>query len=225
MKLRKILLILPAAIALATSASAVQINWGSPVDSVIRDSFGIPLNETFAIQLGYFESVLGVQFKPDFSNMGDWSSHWKVFDQAAYNAEDGYFTSSATMDSTGSSDSPFASLGVDFSNEEAYIWIQKPGTSEAGAEWFLGRSTDWVLPEKPADDCCDTRVLEWSVSDLKPAGDTPVYGKQGEMQGAGLYTVTGPYTLQTFVVPEASSSLLLAIGGMAVALRRRRTGI
>lgn len=233
MKLQKILLGLPAAIVLATPASAIQINWGSAVDSVFRDSTGTPLDETFAIQLGYFESVLGEPFVPTATNVTEWSSHWKVFDQAAFNPAEGYFTSSAVMDSTGSSDSPFATLGVDFSNQEAYIWIHNTETPDPTAEWFLGRSATasantsaWTLPAKPADDCCDTTVLEWSVTDLD-SGDTPVYGKQGDQTGSGAFTVTGSgYTLQTFTfVPEPSSSLLLALGGMAVALRRRRPHI
>lgn len=233
MKLQKILLGLPAAIVLATPASAIQINWGSAVDSVFRDSTGTPLDETFAIQLGYFESVLGEPFVPTATNAAEWSSHWKVFDQAAFNPEEGYFTSSAVMNSTGGSS--YSPLGVDFSNQEAYIWIHNTETPGPTAEWFLGRSATasastaaWNLPAKPADDCCDTTVLEWSVTDLD-SGDTPVYGKQGEQTGAGVFSDNAPgYTLQTFTfapVPEPSSSLLLALGGMAVALRRRRPHI
>ena len=123
---------------------------------------------------------------------------------------------------------PDNGLGLDFSNQDAYIWIHNTETLGTNTEWFLGRSstsTAWHIPDKVAD-CCDNRApLEWSVSDLRP-GDVPVYGKNGTVEGAGSYTVTGNYTLQTFtVVPEPSSSLLLALGGVAAVLRRRRTGI
>ena len=228
MIMRKLLLLLPAAIALASPVSAVQINWGCEVDSVLRDSFGNPLDGTFAIQLGYFESVLGVAFVPDATNIADWSSRWKVFDQAAFDPSSGYFTSSALLMADGSSTGSFASSGpgMDFSNQDAYIWIFDSKIAAPGSEWFLGRSATaggWRLPAKPADDCCDTAVLEWSVTDLT-TNDTPVFGRQGVPQGAGEKTVTSPsYTLQTFsVVPEPSSCLLLTLGGVMAAFRRRR---
>jgi len=227
-KIRKLLLLLPAAIVLASPASAVQINWGCEVDSVLRDSFGNSLDETFAIQLGYFESVLGVAFVPDATNTADWSSRWKTFDQAVFDPSTGYFTSSALLKADGSSSGSFASngLGVDFSNQDAYIWIYDSKTAAPGTEWFLGRSTTaggWRLPNKPADDCCDTTVLEWSVTDLTTS-DTPVFGRQGIPQGAGDKTISDPgYTMQTFsVVPEPSSFLLFTLGAVIAAFRRRR---
>lgn len=237
MKPHKLLLLLAAALLWVTPASAIQINWGSPVDSVLRDSFGVPLDDTFVVQLGYFESVLGVPFVPTAANVDSWSSHWKVFDEASaaagtFDPASGYFTSSAMLNADGGSSSASASLGVDFSNQQAYIWVHNSTTPGANTEWFLGRSegmAGWTLPDKPAVDCCDNLPpLEWSVSDLKGT-DTPVFGKQGDVAGAGAYTVTGNYTLQTFtafsVVPEPSAWLLAALGGTGLALRRRRPGV
>jgi len=230
MKLRNTLLLLPTVIALATPASAIQINWGDEVDSALRDSFGNSLDATFAIQLGFFEKVLGIQFVPDATNTADWSSHWKVFDQAAFDPLAGYFASTVMLNADGTSSSSFADndLGLDFSNQDAYIWIHNSETPGTTTEWFLGRSatgTAWHIPDKVAE-CCDNRPpLEWSVSDLT-SGKVPVFGKQGTDTGGGSYTVTGTYTLQTFTfVPEPSSSLLLALGGVVAALRRRRPGI
>jgi len=230
MKLQKSLLLLPTVIALATPASAVQINWGNQVDSDLRDSFGNPLDGTFAIQLGFFDKVLDEQFVPTAVNAADWSSHWKVFDQAAFNPSSGYFSSSALLRADGSSSSLFADTdeGLDFSNQDAYIWIHNTETLGTNTEWFLARSSTtsvWHIPDKVAD-CCDHRApLEWSFSDLQ-SGTTPVFGKQGIIPGSGVYTTTGTHTLQTFTfVPEPSSSLLLALGGVAVVFRRRRMGI
>ena len=231
MKLRKTLLLLPTAIALATPASAIQINWGNEVDSDLRDSFGNSLDATYAIQLGFFEKVLGEQFVPTAENAAEWSSHWKVFDEAAFDPLAGYFASTVMLNADGTSSSPVADndLGLDFSNQDAFIWIHNSETPGTTTEWFLGRSSSvtsaWHIPEKVAD-CCDNRPpLEWSITDFQPA-DVPVYGKQKDVEGAGSYTVTGIYTLQTFTfVPEPSSSLLLALGGVAAVLRRRRTGI
>ena len=241
MKLKKMLRILPLVLVLGTPVSAAQINWGCEVDSVFLDSMGQPLNAQFAIQLGYFESVLGVPFVPTASNASQWSAQWKIFDQATYYPDNaagygfGYFTSSASLLANGKSSSSFADndLGVDFSNQSAYIWMHNTETPGPTAEWFLGRSATasgntaaWNFPAKPADDCCDTAVAEWSMSDLD-TGDTPVYGKQKAQTGAGVFTnTTNNSTAQTFTfVPEPSSSLLLALGGVVLTFRRRRPEI
>ena len=232
MKLQNTLLLLPMAIALATPSAAIQINWGDLVDSDLRDSYGVPLDATYAIQLGFFEKVLGQQFVPTVENAADWSSHWKVFDQAAFDPLVGYFASTVMLKADGTSSSTFADndLGLDFSNQNAYIWIHNSETPGTNTEWFLGRSatgTAWTIPAKVAG-CCDNRApLEWSVSDLT-SGKVPVFGKQGTDTGGGINNdiTNGIHTLQTFTfVPEPSSALLLALGGVAAVLRRRRTEI
>lgn len=208
-------------------STAAQIDWGSPVDSVLRDSFGVPLDDTFVVQLGFFESVLGIPFDPSAGNAAEWADHWKVFDQAAYNPKTGYFTSSALLLANGSSSSPFASTGVNFSNQDAYVWIYNSTAPGPLTQWFLGRNYSggnaWTLPNQPVD-CCDNQPpLEWSISDLG-SGDVPVYGKQGGIAGEGDHTDNGIYDLQTFtVVPEPSVALLAACGGLILVLHRRRT--
>lgn len=234
MKFLKSLLVLSAALATAGPVRAIQINWGIEVDSTLRDSFGNALNDTYKIQLGFFESVLpGVQYVPTASNVSSWASQWRVFDEASFAAgtfdpSSGYFTSSASLNSNGNSNSSYASVGVDFSNQEAYIWIHNTKTPGPAAQWFLGRSAtastatpsspataNWILPPKPVAGCCDNEVQEWSISDLDSA-DIPVLGRQAK--------VDGPYTMQLVAIPEPSLSILLALGGVAAACRRRRTG-
>jgi hypothetical protein len=230
MKLHNTLLLLPAALISVAPVAAIQIDWGSQVDSVIRDSFGNPLDETFTVQLGFFIDTLGVPFVPTYMNVEDWSSHWRVFDQAAFDPSIGYFSSSAILQGDGSSSSPYADVGVSFSNQDAYIWINNSEMPVEGSEWFLARSetasltTDaWNMPDAIPGCCDDRNPLIWSVSDLD-TGDTPAYGRQGEIIGAGEYAVTDSYTLQTFTfVPEPSAALLVALGGAVCVLRRRRT--
>lgn len=227
MKLRNSLLLLFATLGGSTAAMAAQINWGSPVDSVLRDSFGVPLDDNFVVQLGYFESVLGIPFDPSADNATEWADHWKVFDQAAFDPESGYFTSSALLLADGSSSSPFASTGVNFSNQDAYIWIYNSTTPGPLTQWFLGRNYSganvWTMPDKPVDCCDNLPPLEWSISDLD-SGDVPVYGKQGGTAGDGEHIDNGNYDIQTFTfVPEPSSALLVACGGLLLALRRHRT--
>lgn len=231
MKLKTLLFLLPVSFAMILPAAALQINWGSQVDSIFRDSLGQPLDNTFQVQLGYFQNVLGSTeaFVPSQSNIGQWSTQWVTFDQAAFSPADGYFTSKVLMDENGHSSylTP-NNLGVDFSNQTAYVWIKNSQTPGTGTEWFIGRknadqnSAGWATPDK-VDECCDTRTVEWSVTDLNSA-DRPVYGRQGTMIGDGDYTTTSPsYNLQTFsVVPEPTAHLLFATGAVMLLLKRRR---
>jgi hypothetical protein len=226
MKIRKLLLILPGAFLLSGSAFAVEINWGSDVDSVLRDSMGVPLDDTFLIQLGFFQTATAEPFIPDESNVGDWAANWKVFDQAAFSPVDGYFTSTALLNSDGSSSSSFATLGIDFSGQQTYIWTYNSTNPIPGSEWFLSTDPTWVMPDAVAN-CCDNILpYEWSIADLDfgDPGDTPVFGKQGGQTGAGVFTNTAEnYDFQTFTfIPEPSSALLILLSGVAFALRRRR---
>ena len=224
MKLRNLLLNLSLACALSGYAQAISVTWGNEVLSELRDSFGNLLDDTYQFQLGFFEST----FQPVVGNTAQWASHWKVFDQAQFDPAIGYFASTVTVNQDGSSASTYADpLGLNGTGNQAYIWIYNSKTPEPGSQWFVVRSAGWVFPTGlPADGriCCDNRQpLEWSITDLKST-DTPLYGKQGGTEGPGEYTQTGVYSVQTFTfVPEPAAAMLLAIGGLSAALRRRRT--
>ena len=100
------------------------------------------------------------------------------------------------------------------------------GSYGFGPEWFLGRSnnatTAWGTPYLTDESCGNSAPLEWSIADLESTG-TPVYGKQGDILGAGTYTTTGTYTLQTFSVVPEPAAMLLVTARAALLLRRRRT--
>jgi hypothetical protein len=214
-----------------SGASAKWVTWSSEAFSDFRDSFGNPLDETFIIQLGFFEDVLGTPFTPDKDNVSDWITQWRVFDQASLNLSDGFFSAEAGIDGSGASTSQFADndLGLNFSYQDAYIWIRNSDTPGPGAEWFLARSSEWVLPPG-SEDCCDkTTPVQWSITDLNPQSGTPVtpvWGGQSGQYGEGERALTDPaYTLQTFTfIPEPSSSLLVALAAGALLLRRGRPG-
>ena len=202
--------------------AAQQLNWGSTVGaldgSTIVDSTGAALDNTFVFELGAFLDG----FTPDESNVDDWITNWRVFDQAAYNSGDIYFTGTANMLDDGTSDSPDQTSGApSFEGLQAYIWIRNSDLAEEGSEWLLTRADSWTFPTATPG-CCDNQgVVEWSVSDLD-SGDIPVWGNQGGYEGGGSYTTTGPYTLQTYTfVPEPSSLLLAAVSGLLVFRRRR----
>lgn len=202
--------------AAAGMAKGETINWGDAYLDTLRDSYGNPLDDSFYFQLGFFENA----FLPDDGNISDWSSHWKTFDQASFDSDTGYFTSSAQIRADGTSSSSYADLGVNFAGGQAYVWAR----NAANTEWFLSTNGGWVFPSA-ADDCCDNMLpVEWAISDLDAGNDVPVWGGQGDEIGSGTSTVTGDYTLQTFTgVPEPSLFILAPVAAAVMLLRRRRT--
>jgi hypothetical protein len=205
---------------------AMTVSWSSELFSDFRDSFGNPLDETFTIQLGFFENVLGQAFVPAPNNVTDWTQQWRVFDQASLNLGLGYFTSEARVNEDGMSSSGFADLGLNFEGQQAFIWIRKGDDPVPGSEWFLAGASSWVFPEG-SDECCDTTLpLQWSITDLTPEGGgsvTPVWGGQTGTKGSGFYATTDPgYTLQTFTFVPEPSAFLLTMTGSLLLLRRKR---
>ena len=213
---------------LGTLSQAQQIDWGSEIFSNLVDSEGNTLDDTFVFQLGAFDAGYNpVDYDPD-----DWLDHWQVFDQADYNGiEDplddgiwGYYTSTANMESDGTSDSPDESPGAtSFEGRQAYIWIRNGDNPEPGTEWLLVTTSTWVYPTANPGCCGNGLPLEWSSSDLT-GSDVPLWGSQGGVTGSGEYTVTGPYTQQTFTfaVPEPSAVLLIGMSGAFLVGRRKR---
>jgi hypothetical protein len=219
----KIIRILNTACLLALAAPFIHaqtLNWGSLLDTMLADSNGDEIDSSFEFELGAFN--LG--FIPDGNNMEDWDLNWKIFDTASYNQDFGYFTSTVHVlsDVSGNvtSSNPNASPG-NFAGLVAYLWIRNEETPGENTEWLLVRAGNWTFP-LTAGDCCDTSVIEWSVSDLN-SGNTPLYGKQGGVTGPGSYGYTSTSGLQTHgFVPEPSAALLSLIACAVTLLRRRR---
>jgi hypothetical protein len=201
----------------ATSSQAQTLNWGSEAFSDLTDSNGNTLDESlFVFELGSF--VNG--FVPDDSNTDEWFLNWRVFDTASYEQDNGYFSSTVYIENDVTSSNPSAST-ISFAGLEAYIWIRNDEDPVEGTEWFLARASDWTFPTTGGD-CCDTEVIEWSVSDLTTT-DIPEWGRHGGTEGPGEYTVTGTTGLQTYTfVPEPSTAIMAAIAGLGLVLRRRR---
>ena len=78
--MKTLYLILLFLLPLVQSARALGVTWGSEFASVFRDSYGEPLDNTFYIQLGFFEDTLAGEFVPDASNVAEWITQWRVFD-------------------------------------------------------------------------------------------------------------------------------------------------
>lgn len=219
----KIISILKTACLLALAAPLIHaqtLNWGSPVGTQLVDSYGNEIDGSFEFELGAFN----IGFIPDANNMEDWDLNWKTFDSASYNQTFGYFTSTVHVisDLSGNvlSSNPNASTG-NFAGLLAYLWIRKGDIPAGNTEWLLVRANNWTFP-LTAGDCCDTSVIEWSVSDLTPT-NTPLYGKQGGVTGPGSYGYNSTSGLQTHsFVPEPSTALLSMIACAVTLLRRRR---
>jgi hypothetical protein len=216
MKLTTALLTAAAFAVAASRIHAQTLNWGNEVFGDLTDSEGAALDNTFVFELGSF--VGG--FVPTSSNLEQWVLNWEVFDRAAYQENLGYFTSTVYVNNDVTTSNPTAST-MSFAGLDAYIWIRNQDDPAEGAEWLLTRAADWTFPTVGGD-CCDTRVIEWAVSDLEP-GDVPVWGRQNGVLGSGEFSSAGTAGLQTFTfVPEPSSAVLAAIAAGFMLLRRRR---
>lgn len=206
----------------ALQTHAQTLNWGVPVGETLVDSNGDAIDDSYVFELGAF----ALNYDPQEANVGEWLTHWRVFDALTYDSSGFKFTTSTVfiLDDVKSS-----SLKPNVSNEsfaglKAYIWVRKGDTPDPGSEWFVGRAVDWTFP-LVGGDCCSNDKIEWSVSDLGPT-EVPEWGRQNNNQpGPGESTFTGPLDgvqTHTFPIPEPSSALLTFIAGFGLLLRRRR---
>ena len=193
--------------------AAITINWGSPVDSVLRDSYGSTLGADMHFQLGAFAG----SFVPTFENIDLWQTNWRVFDEADYSVGDGYFTGTADIASvtglSNSQDATGTSATFNFLGKDAYLWVFNSQVPTLWTtQWTLVRDATWVFPEQlefpvlPEDCCGSVLPKDWSLSDLG-VGDKPVFGRKGGEEGGGTsYAESPSYSLQTYsLVPEVSS--------------------
>ena len=202
---------------LGTQLQAQTLNWGNVILDPVTDSTGADVTNAFVFELGSFASG----FTPAASNTDQWLSNWQVFDSATYDPLFGFSTATAYIQNGVTSNNPNASP-ESFAGLDAYIWVRKGDTPVEGSEWLVTRANDWTFP-LTGGSCCDTELLEWSSSDLTPS-NTPLWGRQNEIEGPGVYTSTGTEGLQTYTfVPEPTSAMLVAMAGTVFALRRRRT--
>jgi hypothetical protein len=214
------------------AADAQTFNWGSDVFSDLVDSNGVKLGETFVFELGSFDGG----FTPDTSNTDQWFSYWRVFDRANYNYGQylpdppdpllppepyDFFTGVAYVNKDGTSSSPYATSAFDFGGLDAYIWVRNSNDALPGSEWFLASAGNWNFPAAFPGCCDNSEVIQWSINDL--ASTPPVWGRQGDEKGGGVFTDDNSHYLQTYTfIPEPSSALLVAFASMAGIMRRRR---
>ncbi|MBL9113958.1 MAG: PEP-CTERM sorting domain-containing protein [Verrucomicrobiaceae bacterium] len=228
MKLHVILIAITLLAFPVVSSRAHTISWGGVTEGELFTSYGTTLDDSFVFELGTFGS-----FVPTMFNRTDWASNWKTFDRAVagdgWDSTNQYFSSEATLDEFGHSDSPYSGSNLFNPGERAYIWVYNSQQFHQGSEWALisglgtggSSSTTWLMPAAG-----DQSALpyDWRVNTA--AEDETVIGGLNGDRGPGDYTAEPPsYDIQTAAVPEPTAVLML---GCALAMRslrrRRRTG-
>lgn len=215
------------------SASASTVFWYSAFNDLLYDSNGQPLDGTYSFEVGTFGS-----FVPTYQNVDQWEANWKVFDRAfdptpldpndgdpeGWNVIDQFFTATVVHDGSGFSNSPDANPADVFAqNEQVYLWAYNSKVIVPTSEWALVTDSDflsnisspWLIPD-PAD---TLGSYDWQLADA----DSAVIGGVNGIQSDGGFNVTPPsFSLQTAVVPEPGSVILLLAAAAAHVIRRAR---
>lgn len=218
---------------MCTSAQSSTIFWGSQFQDDLYDSNGQPLNGSYSFEIGTFGA-----FVPTYQNISQWAANWKVIDRAfdptpldpndgdpeGWNVIDQFFVGTVGHDTSGFSDSPDANpTDVFAENEKVYLWAYNSKDIVPSSEWALitdsnlvgNLSNAWLVPD-PAD---TSGSYDWQLADA----DEAVIGGVNGVQGSGGFAVTPPsFSLQTAVVPEPGSALLIFAAAATHFIRRFR---
>ncbi len=213
--------------AIAAPVSASTIFWGSKQNDTLVDSAGNSLDASYQFELGYFNTSSG--WAPTSLNISEWESRWIIFDKASFglgwDPTNREINTSVDHTSTSGSTSAFANPASVFTQgATVYLWVYNSKTLVGDVEWALLCDSDkganvfpgaWEFPDPSLQ---SGESFDWQTRDL----DTAILGGVNGVQGPGGYSVDpGVFTIQTHVVPEPGSALLIIIAGMGLARRRR----
>jgi hypothetical protein len=218
-----------------SAGSASTVYWSSDLNSLLFTSTGATLDGTFSFEIGTFDN----SFLPTWANFDQWAANWRVIDRIfdptpedpddgdpeGWNIPDQFYTGVVEFDALGQSASPDADPATysHLQGQQVYLWVYNSKTQVPGTEWALitntggtGNSfTEWVIPD-PLD---NLNSYEWNLRDA----DTAIVGGVNETRGGGFFSIDpGTYNLQTAVVPEPGSLLLLVMACLPMMQRRVR---
>jgi hypothetical protein len=226
------LLCLALALAWTQGVQASTVFWNSTFNDALFDSAGNPLDSSYSFEIGTFGDSF-TSFIPSYGNVDQWAANWHVIDRAydsdpnGWNWPEQFFTGTVGFDANNVSDSADADPAFQFTQGKVvYLWAYNSKNIVPGSEWALvtdGSSVgdqspdDWIIPD-PAD---AVGSYNWQLTDANSA----IIGGANGAQGPGEYSTTPPlFSLQTAVVPEPASALLLFAAAAAHLTRRfRRT--
>lgn len=220
-----------------SSTEAVTIHWVSAAEDFVYESDGtLASSGDFNFELGTFADG----FVPTDTNLASWQANWHLLDIGTYSSVTGRFAGTVSLLDTPAPDGSILNGDASdpasfFFGKDAFIWVYNQNTTIDGTlEWNLltnpngdgsDPATAWSFPTA-IDSGPHTAVHEFALSDLG------VIANFGEETGGGTITTgggeftsapTGTYGLQTFTIPEPSSSLLALLGLLALITQRRRT--
>lgn len=226
------LLYLALALVWTHGAQASTVFWGSSFNDSLYDSSGNALDSTYSFEIGTFGS-----FVPTYANVDQWQSNWHVIDYAyspdsnGWNSPEQFFVGTVGFDTDGTSHShqdidnnyTYNSSYSFNAGEIVYLWAFNSKDIAPSSEWALVADevtaapggNPWIIPD-PTD---TTGSYNWNLSDAS----TTIIGGANGVQGPGEYSTTpGVFSLQTAVVPEPGSAVLLLAAAAAHMTRRFR---
>ncbi len=224
------ILCLALALVWTQGAQASTVFWNSIVNDNLFDSSGNTLDSSYSFEIGTFGDSF-TSFIPTYQNVDQWAANWHVIDRSyesdlnGWNWENQFFTATVGFDGSNISNSADADPAFQFiQGSVVYLWAYNSKNIVPGSEWALvtdGSAVgdqspdDWIIPD-PAD---TVGSYNWQLTDANSA----IIGGANGVQGPGEYSTTPPaFSLQTAVVPEPGSALLLFVAAAAHLTRRFR---
>lgn len=228
-----ILAVIVALVWLCSSVRASTVFWGSQFNDLLFDSQGVALDGNYSFEIGSFTSG----FVPTMHNISQWQANWKVldriFDPTPADPNDGdpqgwneplqFFVGTVDHTITGTSSAPDANpLDVFAQGDVAYLWAYNSKNIVPGSEWALvadgsqsgDLGDDWTFVSPT-----NTNSFNWQLTD---ANDAIIGGANGVREGGTFSATPTTFSLQTAVVPEPGSALLLLAAAATHFIRRAR---
>lgn len=181
--------------------SGTQIGWATEAFAPNFMADGVTTFEQAEQALQALHADLGA-FRPGFdpatADVSTWASNWVPLQTAEYDSGDQQFIGTANL---------IENTGAFAEGQAAWIWVYNSKDFETTSEWLLVSAASWRWPAASSP-----LPTVFSMSDAQP--QDALFGAVNDP--GGQYHMQ----LQSVPVPEVSTSLV-ALGGLALCLRRR----